>query len=157
MSGYAFVRDQSDREAAGRMSNWARDYVHRVALVDLGCATVGVLVAAQIRFGKEVTRPAPGPDPRTAPAMGHGLVDGGAYDTRFIGTGSDEFRRVLNAGVSLTAAVAVFSYAVNLATIPRLRGHRPAKRHGARSSRQVCRCASNCIGSGACVASACTT
>ena len=38
----------------------------------------------------------------------------GAYDIRFIGTGSDEFRRVLNAGVSLTAAVAIFSYAVNL-------------------------------------------
>ena len=38
----------------------------------------------------------------------------GAYDVRFIGTGSDEYRKVLNAGVSLTAAVAIFSYAVNL-------------------------------------------
>ena len=38
----------------------------------------------------------------------------GAYDVRFIGTGSDEFRKVLNAGVSLTATVAIFSYAVNL-------------------------------------------
>ena len=27
----------------------------------------------------------------------------GAYDVRFIGTGSDEFRKVLTAGVSLTA------------------------------------------------------
>jgi exopolysaccharide biosynthesis polyprenyl glycosylphosphotransferase len=32
---------------------------------------------------------------------------------RFLGTGSDEFRRVLNAGVSLTAALAIASYAVN--------------------------------------------
>ncbi len=38
----------------------------------------------------------------------------GAYDVRFIGTGSDEYRKVLNAGVGLTAAVALFSYAVNL-------------------------------------------
>ena len=38
----------------------------------------------------------------------------GAYDVRFIGTGSDEYRKVLNAGVSLTAAIAIFSYAVNL-------------------------------------------
>src|SRR5919204_5791988 len=38
----------------------------------------------------------------------------GAYDVRFIGTGSDEFRKVLNAGVSLTAAVAIFSYAINI-------------------------------------------
>ncbi len=34
----------------------------------------------------------------------------GGYDVRFIGTGSDEFRKILNAGVGLTAAVAIFSY-----------------------------------------------
>jgi exopolysaccharide biosynthesis polyprenyl glycosylphosphotransferase len=34
----------------------------------------------------------------------------GAYDTRLVGVGSDEFRRVLNAGVSLTGSVAVASY-----------------------------------------------
>jgi exopolysaccharide biosynthesis polyprenyl glycosylphosphotransferase len=32
------------------------------------------------------------------------------YDPRFIGTGSDEFRKVINAGVSLTATVAFVSY-----------------------------------------------
>jgi exopolysaccharide biosynthesis polyprenyl glycosylphosphotransferase len=37
----------------------------------------------------------------------------GSYDDRFIGTGSDEFRKVLNAGVSLTAGLAILSYAVN--------------------------------------------
>jgi exopolysaccharide biosynthesis polyprenyl glycosylphosphotransferase len=35
----------------------------------------------------------------------------GGYDTRFIGVGSDEFRRVLNAGIFLTGAVAVAAYA----------------------------------------------
>ena len=35
----------------------------------------------------------------------------GAYETRLIGVGSDEFRRVLNAGITLTAAVAILSYA----------------------------------------------
>jgi exopolysaccharide biosynthesis polyprenyl glycosylphosphotransferase len=38
---------------------------------------------------------------------------GGAYDVRYIGTGSDEFRKVLNAGVSLTAGLAILSYAIN--------------------------------------------
>jgi len=33
------------------------------------------------------------------------------YDVRFIGLGSEEFRRVLNAAVSLTGAVAIVSYA----------------------------------------------
>ena len=37
----------------------------------------------------------------------------GAYEWRFLGTGSDEFRRVLNAGLSLTGALALISYAVN--------------------------------------------
>jgi exopolysaccharide biosynthesis polyprenyl glycosylphosphotransferase len=38
----------------------------------------------------------------------------GGYDVRFIGTGSDEFRKVLTAGVSLIAAAAIFSYAINI-------------------------------------------
>jgi exopolysaccharide biosynthesis polyprenyl glycosylphosphotransferase len=37
----------------------------------------------------------------------------GGYEMRFLGTGSDEFRKVLNAGVTLTAALALISYAVN--------------------------------------------
>lgn len=36
------------------------------------------------------------------------------HDARFIGTRSEEFRKVLNAAASLTAAIALFSYAVNL-------------------------------------------
>ena len=34
------------------------------------------------------------------------------YDARFIGTGSDEFRKIVNAGVSLTAAIAVVSFVI---------------------------------------------
>jgi exopolysaccharide biosynthesis polyprenyl glycosylphosphotransferase len=37
----------------------------------------------------------------------------GAYERRFLGSGSDEFRKVLNAGFSLTGALALISYAVN--------------------------------------------
>ena len=37
----------------------------------------------------------------------------GAYDDRYIGTGPDEFRKVLNAGVSLTAGLAILSYAIH--------------------------------------------
>jgi exopolysaccharide biosynthesis polyprenyl glycosylphosphotransferase len=37
----------------------------------------------------------------------------GGYEKRFLGTGSDEFRRVLNAGLGLTGALALISYAVN--------------------------------------------
>jgi CoA-binding domain len=33
------------------------------------------------------------------------------YEARFIGTGVDEFRRIINAGIALTGAVAILSYA----------------------------------------------
>lgn len=39
------------------------------------------------------------------------LAGVGAHDGRFFGAGSDEYRKVLNAGVGLTAAVAIVSYA----------------------------------------------
>jgi exopolysaccharide biosynthesis polyprenyl glycosylphosphotransferase len=38
----------------------------------------------------------------------------GGYDPRIVGLGSDEFRRVLNAAVSLTAGLAIVSYAARL-------------------------------------------
>jgi exopolysaccharide biosynthesis polyprenyl glycosylphosphotransferase len=84
------------------------------ALADFGCAVVGVFVAAQIRFGNEVSGPYLALS-LALPVLWIGALKlAGAYDVRFIGTGSDEFRKVLNAGVGLTAALALFSYAVNL-------------------------------------------
>ena len=43
--------------------------------------------------------------------MGDRGSAGRGYDSRFIGVGTDEFRKVLNAGVCLTACVAIVSYA----------------------------------------------
>ena len=39
----------------GGFPAWTRDYLRYVALADLGCAVLGVFIAAQIRFGSEVT------------------------------------------------------------------------------------------------------
>jgi exopolysaccharide biosynthesis polyprenyl glycosylphosphotransferase len=44
------------------------------------------------------------------------LALAGGYDPRFIGVGSDEFRRVINAAVTLTATIAIVSYAVKFDT-----------------------------------------
>ena len=114
MSGYAVIRGRSDREAAGRVSSWTGAYLQRAAVVDLGCAAVGVLAATQIRFGTEVARTILALSLALPMLWLAALWLAGAYDVRFIGTGSDEFRRVLNAGVGLTATIAIFSYAVNV-------------------------------------------
>ncbi len=114
MFGVAATSGRCERPTARRLSIWTRDYLRGAALADLGCAAVGVFVAAQIRFGNGIT-PIYLALSLALPVLWiAALWLAGAYDVRFIGTGSDEFRKVLNAGVSLTAAVAIFSYAINL-------------------------------------------
>jgi exopolysaccharide biosynthesis polyprenyl glycosylphosphotransferase len=114
MFGVAATGGRIERRAAKRPSTWTRDYLRKVALADLGCAVVGVFMAAQIRFGSNVTHTYLALSLALPLLWIAALWLAGAYDVRFIGTGSDEYRKVLNAGVSLTAAVAIFSYAVNL-------------------------------------------
>jgi exopolysaccharide biosynthesis polyprenyl glycosylphosphotransferase len=114
MFGVAATGGRIERRAARRLSTWTRDYLRKVALADLGCAVVGVFLAAQIRFGSNVTHMYLALSLALPVLWIAALWLAGAYDVRFIGTGSDEFRKVLNAGVSLTAAVAIFSYAINL-------------------------------------------
>jgi exopolysaccharide biosynthesis polyprenyl glycosylphosphotransferase len=90
-----------------------RTYVRKVAFADFGAAVVAAIAAVGVRFGVN--------------ANGRYLVLSlvlpllwvtavrifGGYEWRFLGTGADEFRRVLNAGLSLTGGLALISYAVN--------------------------------------------
>jgi exopolysaccharide biosynthesis polyprenyl glycosylphosphotransferase len=114
MFGVAATGGRVERRTARRLSTWTRDYLREVALADLGCAVVSVFLAAQVRFGSNVTPMYLALSLALPVLWVAALWLAGAYDVRFIGTGSDEYRKVLNAGVSLTAAVAIFSYAVNL-------------------------------------------
>ncbi len=114
MFGVAATGGKIERRAPRRLSSWTRDYLREVALADLGCAVVGVFIAAQVRFGSNVTSMYLALSLALPVLWVAALWLAGAYDVRFIGTGSDEYRKVLNAGVSLTAAVAIFSYTVNL-------------------------------------------
>lgn len=96
--------------------DWAVAYRRRTAVADCACALSAGVLASGLRFaGDRYT-----PDTYLActallPAMWWAAVRlAGGYDARFIGLGSDEFRRILNAAVSLTAAIAVVSYAAKL-------------------------------------------
>jgi len=114
MFGVAETGDRVEPRAARRLSTWSRDYLREVALADLACGVVGVFIAAQLRFGSNVTPMYLALSLALPVLWVAALWLAGAYDVRFIGTGSDEFRKVLNAGIGLTAAVAIFSYAINL-------------------------------------------
>jgi exopolysaccharide biosynthesis polyprenyl glycosylphosphotransferase len=87
--------------------------LRQVAGIDFASAALAAGVAVQIRFGGQ-------------PTVKYWVLSlalpllwmivlrvSGGYDIRLIGTGSDEFRKVLNAGASLTAGFALLSYAAH--------------------------------------------
>jgi exopolysaccharide biosynthesis polyprenyl glycosylphosphotransferase len=98
--------------AARRTASWQAAYVRTTVCVDMLCMLVAGSVAVSIRFLSHSYRPsAYVAITLLLPilwAITLRLCDG--YDNRFIGVGADEFRKVFNAGVCLTATVALASY-----------------------------------------------
>jgi exopolysaccharide biosynthesis polyprenyl glycosylphosphotransferase len=99
--------------AMRRSASWKSAYARRTACVDALCMLTAALLAANIRFlGPECRPQAYLAITCLLPiAWVIMLRLCGGYDARFIGVGSDEFRKMFNAGVCLTAAVALASYA----------------------------------------------
>jgi exopolysaccharide biosynthesis polyprenyl glycosylphosphotransferase len=94
-------------------AHWMSRYMHLARLVDALCALAAGVLAFRIRFDDH----AHGPVAYLALSLILPLLWmicialAGGYDTRFIGVGSDEFRKVVNGGVFLTTAVAIVAYA----------------------------------------------
>ena len=114
MSGFVVTRERYGRLGVRRSSAWAKEYLRKAAVVDFGCAIVAVFAAVQLRFGNDVRATYIALSLALPVLWLAALWLAGGYDVRFVGVGSDEYRKVLNAGVGLTAAVALFSYTVNL-------------------------------------------
>jgi hypothetical protein len=101
------------RLAAQSSASWTNGYLRQAVAADSICGLAAGLLAFQVRFDS-----APG---GATPYLLLSLLLpvlwvvsvrlAGGYDSRFIGVGTDEFRRVLNAGICLTACVAIVSYA----------------------------------------------
>jgi exopolysaccharide biosynthesis polyprenyl glycosylphosphotransferase len=110
------VPEARGRSAALGTKAWTIAYLRRAAMVDCACALTAGLLAAQIRFGYEGSLPAAylGFTCALPVLWWASVLLAGGYDSRFIGLGSDEFRRVLNAAVSLIAGVAILSYSAKL-------------------------------------------
>lgn len=105
--------DQVAGVAAPTAPAWTKTYLLQVAIADAGCGLAAGLVAFEARFGADTT----GAAAYFWLALSlpvfwlATLMLAGAYDARFIGVGTDEFRRVVNTGICLTAAVAMVAYA----------------------------------------------
>jgi exopolysaccharide biosynthesis polyprenyl glycosylphosphotransferase len=102
------------RRYQARSGTWTREYLRWVIVADFGCAVFGTFLAVQLRFGKSVSGGYIALS-LLLPLLWLGaLWLAGGYDVRLIGTGSDEFRKVLNAGMGLTALIAICSYAISI-------------------------------------------
>ena len=110
LPGYHALRAAKDSAA------WTRAYLWRAAVGDVTCAVLAGVLAIQARFVSQGSQPAAYLAFTCAIPLlwAAAIALAGGYDPRFIGVGSDEFRRILNAGVSLTAIVAIVSYAFKL-------------------------------------------
>ena len=95
---------------------WLRTYLWHAAIADFVCALAAGILAVELRFKSNGDIPLVYLVFTCAlPFIWGGAVAlAGGYEARFIGVGSDEFRRVLNAAVSLLAGVAMVSYFAKL-------------------------------------------
>ncbi|GAA3742421.1 sugar transferase [Salinactinospora qingdaonensis] len=117
----AFPQAATAAASAGRWRSgdpageWANAYLRGLLGLDLAAAVTAGMLAFQLRIAEWSAAPA------AVPAMALSLflpllwviavATGGGYARRFIGLGTEEFRRVLSAGVLLTAFVTVVAYA----------------------------------------------
>ena len=101
------------RGAVADPAVWLGRYLHKLVAIDGACALAGGLAALMIRFDD--------------PAAGHlpywlftvclpflwclAMALARGYDPRIVGLGSDEFRRVFDGAVGLTAGIAILAYA----------------------------------------------
>lgn len=92
---------------------WTRIYVRAVAVADFGAAVIGGLAAIWLRFGSQASDKYLVLTFALPPLWMFAVGFVGGYEMRFLGTGSDEFRRVLNAGLGLTFVLVLISYSVN--------------------------------------------
>jgi len=104
------------RLAVRHVRAWTGAYLRQLVIMDVCSALAAGRLAFDARFGSADSN-----DSAyiwlvlALPAIWLVALElAGAYDDRFMGVGSDEFRRVLNAGVCLTAVVAICSYAAKV-------------------------------------------
>ena len=115
MSNVAITtRESRSGWAPTGLSVWTRAYLRQTFLTDIATSFVVSTAAIGLRFDGHITYQYAGLS-LAFPALWVVVLRlAGAYDQRFVGTGSDEFRKVINAGVSLTAALAIFSYLMDI-------------------------------------------
>ena len=95
-------------------TRWQRKLVRTLLLLDVVAATIGASVALLVRFGGHPSHLYVAATLLFPPVWLVTCASTRSYELRFLGTGSEEFRRVFDAGLRLLAAVALVSLAFHI-------------------------------------------
>lgn len=119
--------DELDSPSAGavartRPPGWRATYGYAALVIDFAAAAIAFTAAAFMRFGMSVDVQAvhePSLSYRLfvlllAPLWMMVMAFSGAYETKDIGSGTDEYRRIVNAAVRYVALIATISFALNV-------------------------------------------
>jgi len=105
--------------AARKSPSWEDDYSLVLVVLDTVAILAAAVAATWIRFGGTVPQVAGVSytfvPVALVPAWILVLLASRAYEPRYLGTGSEEFKRVFNASVRFTALAALFAYTAKLA------------------------------------------
>ncbi len=98
---------------------WEQRYVRVVFGIDLAAIAVAILAAFYVRLVGEGQQLRPARYAALALVLAvawtTSMALGRAYEARFLGLGSEEFKRVCNAAIRIVAVIATFSYATHSA------------------------------------------
>jgi exopolysaccharide biosynthesis polyprenyl glycosylphosphotransferase len=107
------------RRAPSHLARWAWEgrYRRRLYLIDALVALIAGCLAFAVRFGPQVTPYLRGYAVLSAAlplAFVLALAANRAYDKRYLFVGTEEYQRILRAGLALTATLAMVSYACEI-------------------------------------------
>ncbi|HWH27779.1 MAG TPA: hypothetical protein VNU26_02250, partial [Mycobacteriales bacterium] len=106
--------------APRRTRRWVDDYARALILVDLAALLVAAMLALLVRFGSTLNAELRGSVSYLLVGLVLALLwlavlaVSRCYETRFLGGGPEELRRVANASVRVTAAVALIAFSLKL-------------------------------------------
>jgi exopolysaccharide biosynthesis polyprenyl glycosylphosphotransferase len=116
--GWPFGRGAGRHSVAFRRAGWEARYVRTAVLVDVAVGLAAGGLTFLLRFGADEIAGYERPYLLLSALLPVALVAGfafnRAYERRYLFVGTDEYQRVIRAGMELTTAAAIISYSFNL-------------------------------------------
>jgi len=112
------IVDERAPSALAQLPSWEATYATALVILDAVAITLAAAIALRVRFGPSAFRQASAwtgiVGAAFSPTWVAVMAANRAYESRFLGTGSEEFRRVFRAAIGFIAIVASVCYAAQI-------------------------------------------